>query len=193
MPMAGLFSTADEAVPKLPTLSAGHAKAHVIDPSVLIGLINGEYVQDFDDFVIIDCRFPYEYGGGHIRGAVNCPGTGEVDRHFYFSAGRPTINGSRTAVVFHCEFSCKRGPLMCVLRCNFCDCLVEECSFEHPFFFLLICVRLCRYGHLRKLDRAGHISDYPKLDYPHIFLLDGGYCAFFKRYKVRLCVRLQYV
>ena len=33
--------------------------------------LNTEPVQTVDDFVIIDCRYPFEYEGGHIEGAYN--------------------------------------------------------------------------------------------------------------------------
>ena len=30
-------------------------------------VIQGEFSHALDDYVIVDCRFPYEYQGGHIR------------------------------------------------------------------------------------------------------------------------------
>ncbi|XP_050396637.1 M-phase inducer phosphatase 3-like [Patella vulgata] len=37
----------------------------------LTDLFGGEYNQFHTSFTIIDCRYPYEYNGGHIQGAVN--------------------------------------------------------------------------------------------------------------------------
>ena len=49
-------------------------------------------------------------------------------------------------VIFHCEFSSKRGP------------------------------KMCRY--VRKTDRTMNKQNYPKLFYPEIYILHGGYKVF---------------
>ena len=56
------------------------------------------------------CRFPYEFEGGHIRGAMNLCTPLELERAL-FRDGRPTVEGSgRTAIVLHCEYSSRRAP-----------------------------------------------------------------------------------
>lgn len=57
-------------------------------------------------FLIIDCRFDYEFVGGHIRGAVNLNCKEQIQR--FYAQNRHA--GSRVALVFHCEFSKYRGP-----------------------------------------------------------------------------------
>jgi rhodanese-related sulfurtransferase len=52
------------------------------------------------DVVVIDCRYGYEYAGGHIAGAVNLP-TPQEAAVLLHSGAR---DWSRTAVVLHCEF-----------------------------------------------------------------------------------------
>lgn len=45
---------------------------------------------------------------------------------------------------------------------------------------------------LRNADREKNSMCYPFLDYPEIYLLDGGYCKFFSQYS-RLCVPSRYL
>jgi len=45
---------------------------------------------------------------------------------------------------------------------------------------------------LRQCDRAQHAFCYPSLTYPEVYLLDGGYKAFFERYS-QLCSPREYV
>ena len=70
---------------------------------------------------MIDCRFDYEYNGGHIPGAININTTTGVE-DFLLGARvakpEPSMSGDtakKTVLVFHCEFSQKRAPTLCVL------------------------------------------------------------------------------
>ncbi len=81
-------------------------------------LLDGKYDSKIADFQIIDCRFDYEYNGGHIPGAVNVNSTKALEELF-FGAGaqrpEPSISGDgvkKTVLVFHCEFSCQRAPTL---------------------------------------------------------------------------------
>jgi M-phase inducer tyrosine phosphatase len=57
-----------------------------------------------DNFAVCDCRYAYEYDGGHIAGAVSATSLDDLFNTFF---EQPSPN---TAVVFHCEFSQNRGP-----------------------------------------------------------------------------------
>ena len=70
--------------------------------------MNGDFANEIDDFFIIDCRFEYEYNGGHIKGALNIDNKEKLYETF-FEAPRAH---RRSCVVFHCEFSSHRGPKM---------------------------------------------------------------------------------
>jgi len=72
-------------------------------------LLNGKYNQSFDEILIIDCRYTYEYEGGHIPGAISMlPAERDTRlKEWFFS---PAVPCERKAIVFHCEFSSKRGP-----------------------------------------------------------------------------------
>ncbi|KAE8340120.1 hypothetical protein BDV24DRAFT_69431 [Aspergillus arachidicola] len=77
-----------------------------IDKSILVELIDGKYNDRFDNIMIIDCRFEYEYEGGHINGAVNYNNKDNLAAEL-FSSPKP-----RTALVLHCEYSAHRAPIM---------------------------------------------------------------------------------
>jgi M-phase inducer phosphatase 2 len=61
-----------------------------------------------DNFIIIDCRYPYEYVAGHIDGAVNM--VKKDIKRFYIANKSIT---KKVAVIFHCEYSKNRGPRAC--------------------------------------------------------------------------------
>ena len=116
-----------------------------IAPDTLLDVLQGKYASTIDTLIIVDCRYPYEYDGGHIRGAVNLYTKDQIQS--YFSKPELTENSTtRTVVVFHCEFSSKRGPKM--------------------------------FRFLRTYDRA--INSYPKLNFPEMYILEGGYKAFYQ-------------
>ncbi|KAF2012210.1 Rhodanese-like protein [Aaosphaeria arxii CBS 175.79] len=79
-----------------------------IEHSTLISVLNGDYNNMFDKTVIVDCRFEYEYEGGHIEGAVNFCEKEQLAQEL-FANGVTTPN---TLLVFHCEYSAHRAPLM---------------------------------------------------------------------------------
>lgn len=126
------------------TVSGKHQDLKYISPEIMASVLNGKFANLIKEFVIIDCRYPYEYEGGHIKGAVNLHMEEEVEE---FLLKKPIVStdGKRVIVVFHCEFSSERGP------------------------------RMCRY--VRERDRLG--NEYPKLHYPELYVLKGGYKEFF--------------
>ncbi|XP_047388322.1 M-phase inducer phosphatase 1 isoform X3 [Sciurus carolinensis] len=126
------------------TVSGKHQDLKYISPEIMASVLNGKFASLIKEFVIIDCRYPYEYEGGHIKGAVNLHMEEEVEDYLLKKPIVPT-DGKRVIVVFHCEFSSERGP------------------------------RMCRY--VRERDRLG--NEYPKLHYPELYVLKGGYKEFF--------------
>lgn len=120
-----------------------------IDCAELSRILAGSYADFFHDVLVIDCRFSYEYNGGHIAGAVNLALQRDLETHFSLAAstGAAGRAGRRLLLVFHCEYLVFRGPTMA--------------------------------AHLRKLDRTWNAERYPHLSYPDIVVLDGGYSLFF--------------
>ena len=81
-------------------------------------LLDGRYDTRLTTYHIIDCRFDYEYNGGHIPGAININTTSGVE-DFLLGLGStkpcPSTSGDagkKTILVFHCEFSVKRAPTL---------------------------------------------------------------------------------
>ena len=61
--------------------------------------------------MIIDARFNYEYKAGHIKDAINIESPQELERKFIHDLETITRHMSQnTILIFHCEFSYKRGP-----------------------------------------------------------------------------------
>jgi hypothetical protein len=72
-------------------------------------LVSGQFNDLYDIILIVDCRFEYEYNGGHIKGALNFPKEEDVDRYF-IKNNTYQHYGDKICIVFHCEFSSHRGP-----------------------------------------------------------------------------------
>ncbi|EPQ64381.1 BgtA-20025 [Blumeria graminis f. sp. tritici] len=126
-----------------------------ISQNTLLRILDGEFSSQFDEQMIIDCRFEYEFVGGHINGAINFNDK-ELLSGKLFVPGR----SKKTLLVFHCEYSAHRAPIMA--------------------------------RHIRKQDRANNAEQYPKLTYPDVYILDGGYSSFFSQYRSR-CYPQNYV
>ncbi len=148
------------------------------NPSVVADVISNfdNYRDKYDKWVIIDCRYWYEYDGGHINGAIQI-----ISRDNFNTESLHTSNSSdykytfkdqikklffnesllrnreeckRTLIFFHCEFSQKRGPEV--------------------------------YDIFRHVDREIHQSEWPFLLYPEMYIIRGGYTAFFTHFS-NLC------
>ena len=148
----------------LPLVEGRQDDLKSISSTTLCQLIRGDFAHQVNHFQIVDCRYPYEYEGGHIVGAVNLYTKDSIQDTMmnYPSSHEPTIElnaEKRSVVVFYCEFSIKRGPDM--LR------------------------------FLRSIDREHNADCYPKLYYPEMYLLDGGYETFFREFK-EICIPQSY-
>ncbi|KAG6016559.1 hypothetical protein E4U43_003522 [Claviceps pusilla] len=126
-----------------------------IDKETLLDVLDGKYAEHFDQKMVIDCRFEYEYDGGHIEGAVN-----HNDKELLATQLFETPMSGRTLLIFHCEYSAHRAPLMA--------------------------------RHVRSHDRTVNAESYPYLTYPEVYILDGGYSAFFAHHPGR-CFPPDYV
>ncbi|VFV21603.1 m-phase inducer phosphatase 3 [Lynx pardinus] len=97
----------------LPTVSGRHQDLKYINPETVAALLLGKFQSLIEKFYIIDCRYPYEYRGGHIQGALNLYSQEELYDFFLKKPVMPLDTQKRIIIVFHCEFSSERGPRMC--------------------------------------------------------------------------------
>lgn len=91
------FRSEDESVPR-------------INKHTLVDILDGKYGHCYDRSVIIDCRFEYEYDGGHIAGAINFNNKEDLANNLFESDS--TIEANKTLLILHCEYSAHRAPIM---------------------------------------------------------------------------------
>jgi len=127
-----------------------------ISATTLSKLLQGKYKGLYDEYHIIDCRFPYEYEGGHICNAKNINDPATLYNLFF----NKEDYSKKVIIIFHCEFSSERAPWMA------------------QFF--------------RKADREKNRFFYPRLHYPEVYVLKGGYKEFYNNYK-EFCSPQKYV
>jgi rhodanese-related sulfurtransferase len=58
------------------------------------------------ELMVIDCRYPYEFEGGHIKGALNM----YTEEMMHDTFIKYPIMDKEVLIVIHCEFSSCRGP-----------------------------------------------------------------------------------
>jgi len=143
--------------------SVSHNQHRAITAHTMAEVLEGRYNHKIRSVRIIDCRYKFEFDGGHIRGAENWQ-HGEDDEFLngFFPPLKPPLSKApasydavthdsageekRDILVFHCEFSSKRGPDYCTK--------------------------------LRTKDRNINKDVYPGLFYPEVYLLQKGYKEF---------------
>lgn len=97
----------------LQTVDGKHQDLKYIAPETMAALLTGQFSNIVEKFVIVDCRYPYEYEGGHIKTAVNLPLERDAETFLLHSPIMPCSLDKRIILIFHCEFSSERGPRMC--------------------------------------------------------------------------------
>lgn len=86
-----------------------------ITKDTMVDILDGKYKQCYDQSYIVDCRFEYEFDGGHIDGAVNYNNKDEVAKKLFEQPA-----SGNTLIIFHCEYSVQRAPDVYV---SFVPCL----------------------------------------------------------------------
>lgn len=91
-----------------------HSDLKSISANTMAKLLMGEFQDSVASFKVIDCRYPYEFEGGHIRGAHNLYTHDQIMNELMnikTEAPKVVPDGPmRNIIVFHCEFSSERGP-----------------------------------------------------------------------------------
>ncbi|KAL2885490.1 M-phase inducer phosphatase [Ceratocystis lukuohia] len=126
-----------------------------ITKETLMEVLDGKFSSNYDSKMVIDCRFEYEYEGGHIDGAVNYNNKELLTKQLF-----DTPIAGRSLLIFHCEYSAHRAPMMA--------------------------------RHVRARDRDVNRENYPRLTYPEVYILEGGYSKFFENHPNR-CYPQNYI
>lgn len=91
-----------------------HSDLKSISVHTMAKLLRGDYGESVASFNVVDCRYPYEFEGGHIRGARNLYTQDQILTELVNSkTDTPKLvsdEPKRNIIVFHCEFSSERGP-----------------------------------------------------------------------------------
>ncbi|KZF22431.1 putative cell cycle control protein tyrosine phosphatase Mih1 [Xylona heveae TC161] len=155
--LQSIMDIEDNFKPQLPHFLPDHPPDSLprITLDTLIDVLDGKYDGLYEDSLVVDCRFEYEYEGGHINGAINYN-----DKELLATRLFDQAKASKTLLIFHCEYSAHRAPMMAKF--------------------------------VRQQDRAVNAACYPKLTYPEVYILDGGYSSFFNAHRSR-CFPQNYV
>lgn len=94
--------------PKLPHFTSSEEPDGLprISQETLLDVLGDKYSAHYDQVKIIDCRFEYEYSGGHIEHAINRNDKHELADELFTGNSSPS-----TLLIFHCEYSVHRAPL----------------------------------------------------------------------------------
>ncbi|KAM3928701.1 M-phase inducer phosphatase 1 [Leptodactylus fuscus] len=120
-----------------PTVSGKHQELRYITPEMMTVILNGQFDSLIERCVIIDCRYPYEYEGGHIRGAINLFMEQEVEDYLLKNPFQAQ-DSKRVIIIFHCEFSSERGPRMCKFLREKDRDINEYPSLHYPELYILL-------------------------------------------------------
>lgn len=97
----------------LPTVDGKHQDLKYINADTMVAALSGHFNHLVERVIVIDCRYPYEFEGGHIKGALNLHQEDQVEDFLFKTAIVPSCPEKRFVIIFHCEFSSERGPRMC--------------------------------------------------------------------------------
>ena len=126
-----------------------------ISQDTMADVLNSRYQCEYARVLVVDCRFEYEYNGGHIENAVNFNDKQQLANELFASTGPAS-----TLLILHCEYSVHRAPLTA--------------------------------KYIRSHDRNVNAAHYPRLTYPEMYILDGGYSKFFSQHRSK-CYPQNYV
>ncbi|XP_039423522.1 M-phase inducer phosphatase 2-like [Corvus cornix cornix] len=121
----------------LPTVEGKDPGLKYISPETLAAVLTGHFSSCIESSIVADCRYPYEYEGGHVKGAVNLPLQRDVEELLLEQPIVPLDASKRVIVIFHCEFSVERGPKMCKFLRERDRCCHEYPQLHYPELYVL--------------------------------------------------------
>ena len=155
--LASVMDVDQEHTPKLPHFIPDEEPDSLprISQDTMAAILESRYNAHYERIMIVDCRFEYEYSGGHIEHAVNFNDKQQLANELF-----ATDTPASTLLILHCEYSVHRAPLTAKF--------------------------------IRSHDRNVNAAHYPRLSYPELYILDGGYNKFFAEHRHK-CYPQNYV
>ena len=77
-----------------------------ISREIMVDVLHGKFDAQYDRRLVVDCRFEYEFNGGHVDGAVNY---NDKEKLVHDLFAEPSTQ--KTLLIFHCEYSELRAPI----------------------------------------------------------------------------------
>ncbi|CDQ97747.1 unnamed protein product, partial [Oncorhynchus mykiss] len=121
----------------LSTVEGKHQDLKYITPEMMVFALSGQLHHVVERIVVIDCRYPYEFEGGHIKGALNLYQEEQVEEYLLRTPIAPLSPDHRVLLVFHCEFSSERGPGMCRFVRRRDRAMNEYPNLQYPELYVL--------------------------------------------------------
>ncbi|THD27374.1 M-phase inducer phosphatase [Fasciola hepatica] len=234
----------------LPVVDRTASGLHCVSPDTVADLVSGVGVHRNVRHVIIDCRFPYEYEGGHIQSAINIFTHSELVQEIFNrvpaqrppgASGPPRLLGEglarRLALTLKEPLSAPCEPISddeswlendmlgmtsfgdasdseLVLEQSVHTSLADSSpssrsepdmnavgqgsgsnfasSQEPPFVVIFHCEFSSQRApdlatFLRSIDRVSNYHRYPFLYFPEIYVMKGGYSAFYRKHAALCC------
>ncbi|XP_036376458.1 cell division cycle 25 homolog d [Megalops cyprinoides] len=158
-----------------------HQDLQCISPQTVASLLRGKYKNAVESYLIIDCRYPYEYQGGHIKGAVNIHSEAQLQEALFQDSVTSQVRAqmkppSSLPVADSDTHGLQERPS--VIGSPSGGSSLHKPIIFHCEFSIERGPRLCRY--LREMDR--NLNVYPQLFYPELYVLAGGYKEFHTRF-----------
>ncbi|KAI1887022.1 hypothetical protein AGOR_G00201760 [Albula goreensis] len=174
-----------------PVVKGEHLDLQYISAQTVAALLKGKYRSAVESYLIIDCRYPYEYQGGHIKGAVNFHSEAQLEKAlfedmFQMSSRMASPGSLPSSDSLPDTYSLPQGKRRQELTASGSSSqigaapdglLLRRVIVFHCEFSTERGPRLYRY--LREMDRS--LNVYPQLLYPELYILGGGYREFFSQ------------
>jgi hypothetical protein len=109
--ISAMSASAPPPTPLLPTMhSSRHPDLNVVTPETVAELLRGGFQAQLRGFLLLDCRFPFEFEGGSLQGASLLCDPERMEQWLFSAAALESC--TQTALIFFCEFSANRAPKM---------------------------------------------------------------------------------
>ncbi|XP_070499387.1 M-phase inducer phosphatase-like [Chironomus tepperi] len=162
----------------LPFIDGRHKDLRSISADTMRSLLLGGFDDCVSSYKIIDCRYPYEYEGGHIKGAINLYTQDQIIEELVNKKSQEVTNidgENRNILIFHCEFSSERGPKLSRFLRNHDRMSSPYPTLQYPEIYLL-------HGGYKEFFQSN--SD---LCEPHLYrpMLDTSYSNEYKHFRAK--------